>query len=103
MKTSVWKIFIFFLILGLAADAVLFAGSNSGADFLKIPVGARSLGLGQAYSALAEEADALGWNVAGIVPASLQKGSAAGSLSVSHQELFFGNHLDYLAVAIPRP
>ncbi len=84
----------FFYITPASAD------SKTGADFLKIPMGARALGLGQAYSTLAKDSDALNWNVAGIVPA--QMNSAASSLSLSHQELFFGNNLDHISLAIPR-
>src|ERR1044071_9210601 len=87
---------------GIIATTLLpaWAGSKTGADFLKIPVGARSLGMGQAFSALAEGADALNWNPAGIVPVPGKK-DPTGNLALSHQQLFFGNNLDYMAVAIP--
>ena len=91
---------ILILVSTLFCGNEIFAATKTGADFLKIPIGARGLGLGQAYSVLAEGSDALNWNTAGIVPTHMN--SAASTLSLSHQELFFGNNLDYLAVVIPR-
>ncbi|MBI2071296.1 MAG: PorV/PorQ family protein [Elusimicrobia bacterium] len=38
----------------------------TGAAFLKIPVGARAVGMGSAFSALVDDASALYWNPAGI-------------------------------------
>ncbi len=75
-----------------------FAGSDSGADFLKIPLGARAIGVGQAYTALASDANALYWNPAGLAhPSALPQGRPWG-LTLSHQDLFLDNTLDYLAV-----
>lgn len=43
------------------------AVGTTGADFLNLPVGARAVGLGGAYSAIAEDASAIYWNPAGLV------------------------------------
>jgi hypothetical protein len=40
---------------------------TAGAQFLKIPVGARSVGLGGAYTSLSDDAISVFWNPAGIV------------------------------------
>src|SRR5438045_4142227 len=66
-------------LLGLAALALVMAfGSPAGADFaaksagssgaafLKIGAGARPAGLGQAYTAIADDANAIYWNTAGL-------------------------------------
>lgn len=39
---------------------------TSGAQFLKLPVNARAIGMGEAYSAVADGADAIYWNPAGL-------------------------------------
>ena len=51
------------LALGLWAQA---GAGGSTASFLKIPVGAREVGMGQAFTALASGADAAFWNPAGL-------------------------------------
>jgi hypothetical protein len=56
-------IFAAFVLAALPLFAV--DSGNVGAAFLKNGVGARALGLGEAYTALADGADALFWNPAG--------------------------------------
>ncbi len=41
--------------------------AQSGAQFLKIGVGARAIGMGEAYVAVADDANSLYWNPAGLV------------------------------------
>ncbi|MBK8165186.1 MAG: PorV/PorQ family protein [bacterium] len=66
------------LLLGLglagparAGDLIrLFGDENAGtasAQFLRIPVGARAVGLGQAYAAVATDGAAIFWNPAGLI------------------------------------
>lgn len=57
--------FIFNFFGGWAEENKLFA-----TDFLRIPVGNRALGLGGAYTSLANEASALYWNPAGLAQLS---------------------------------
>ncbi|MFQ5606880.1 MAG: PorV/PorQ family protein [Candidatus Zixiibacteriota bacterium] len=56
------------LLLGMialgAVDAV--AVSQAGALFLRVPVGSRAAGMGQAYVAVADDATATHWNPAGL-------------------------------------
>lgn len=67
---------VFSVLLSIAVSAT--ASSNisyfsddavgtTGADFLKLPVGARAAGMAGAYSAVAEDASAIYWNPAGLV------------------------------------
>ncbi len=95
--------FFTFLSLFLIPSSPLFADSKTGADFLKIPLGARAVGLGEAYTALVEGPESLDWNPAGIAKTgSFYRPDTIG-LSLSHQELFVENKLDHIALAYPLP
>lgn len=65
------------------------------ASFLNIGVGARALGMGGAYTALGDDANALYWNPAGL--SKLEK----REFTASHAELFESTRLDFLAYAHP--
>src|SRR3990167_627299 len=65
------------------------------ASFLDIGVGARALGMGGAYTALADDANALYWNPAGL--AKLEK----REFTASHAEMYESTRLDFLAYAHP--
>lgn len=64
-------------------------------SFLNIGVGARGLGMGGAYTALADDANALYWNPAGL--SKLEK----REFTASHAEMFESTRLDFLAYAHP--
>lgn len=65
------------------------------ASFLDIGVGGRALGMGGAYTALADDANALYWNPAGM--SRLEK----REFTASHAEMFERTRLDFLAYAHP--
>lgn len=65
------------------------------ASFLDIGVGARALGMGGAYTALADDVNSLYWNPAGL--SKLEK----REFTASHAELFESTRLDFLAYAHP--
>jgi hypothetical protein len=79
-------------LLLLAAQASWAAET---ASFLDIGVGARGLGMGGAYTALADDANAIYWNPAGL--AQLDK----REFTASHAELFESTRHDFLAYAHP--
>ena len=65
------------------------------ASFLNIGVGGRGLAMGGAYTALADDANAIYWNPAGL--ARLEK----REVTASHAELANSTRLDFLAYAHP--
>lgn len=64
---------------------------TSGAQFLKIAVGARAAALGGAFTSYGDDASALFWNPAGIV------GVKNGALTASHAEWWAGSRLSHAA------
>lgn len=82
----------------LPALLLLAAGSLRAAEtaaFLDIGVGARGIGMGGAFTALADDSSAVYWNPAGL--ARLEK----REFSVSHAELGQGTREDFIAYAHP--
>src|SRR2546423_897852 len=55
-----------FLMTALPETLWSSGAGTSGASVLNIPVGARAIGMGEAYPALADDASSLYWNPAGI-------------------------------------
>jgi hypothetical protein len=62
---------------------------TSAAQFLKIGIGARSIGMGESYVAVANDAEALYWNPAGIVLFDKQ------TLFFSHNQWLVDTQLEY--------
>lgn len=82
-------------LAGLFVLASQGAWAAETAAFLDIGVGARALGLGGAYTALADDANSLYWNPAGLSQAEKREFTA------SHAEMFESTRLDFLAYAHP--
>ena len=83
----------------IAAMALLLGATGAReaetAAFLDIGVGARGIGMGGAYTALADDSSAVYWNPAGL--ARMDK----KDFSISHAELGLGTREDFLAYAHP--
>jgi hypothetical protein len=79
------------LLLALPAKAEFSASSRGGtaADFLQLGVGARAVGMGEAYSAVADDATALYWN-----PAAMTQ-IAGRSLTLMHASYLDSSYFDY--------
>ena len=83
-------------VLGLLLAGALQANADSPtAAFLKIPVGAREVGMGQAFTAVADDANAAFWNPAGLGTL------VSRELTASDAQMFAGTRLDTLAFAQP--
>lgn len=89
MKRSVQLLVILALVMSLAIPAHADSGGGAGA-FLKMGVGARALGMGSAFTAVADDATAAFWNPAGL--ALLQKHEASfmhANLTLDRKYNFF--------------
>ena len=58
----------------MASPFTQYSRSSTGAPFLRLPVGGRAVAMGEAYSALCDDAGAVYWNPAGLV--DIEKRSA---------------------------
>jgi len=85
------------VLLARAAPALALQTNVAGsaAQFLQIGGGARSLGMGEAYTAVAEGADAVYWNPAGLSRMTRPEATYART------ELPAGLHHDFFAVGVP--
>lgn len=68
---------------------------ESGADFLNIAVGARPVGMGSAYTAVADDINAIYWNPAGL--ASLSK----KEIGAMHSQWLLGSNYDFVGFGLP--
>ena len=85
--------FLFFQLSALWADTN--KSGTAAAQFLKIGVGARAMGLGGAIVASSEDAYSLYWNPAGITKVKRI------TLATSHTEWFSDIRHDFLSLVIP--
>lgn len=88
-------IIVLLVVTALPVTAQISKVGTSGAQFLKIGVGARAAGMGFAFSALANDATALYWNPAGI--AWLEK----NQFSASYTSWFSDVRHYFVGVVIP--
>jgi hypothetical protein len=92
MKIKIWPA----ALLLLAASAAEAAGvGTTGANFLKVGVGARELSMGSAASALTEGANAVNWN-----PGRLA-GLTQKNLTASYNMLFIDQSQGFIGYATP--
>jgi hypothetical protein len=77
MKKVIFLSIVIVISFGIIvwASRIVF-GENTGASFLKIGVGARAIGMGSAFCAIADDVNAVHWNPAGISQVSQQAVSA---------------------------
>jgi len=93
------KIIPLIIILVLLFTQQSFSGfskvSTAAAQFLKIGVGARAMGMGETFVAVANDATTIYWNPAGLTNIETT------SLSVSHSQWFADIYHDFISMAIP--
>lgn len=83
------------LLVAFATPGEAGGPGTTGANFLKIPVGARASAMGGAFTALADDATALYWNPAGL--AQLSQAELSATYNSWFQEVSQG----YLSFAFP--
>ncbi len=89
------KLVALFWLLGLLNQALLAGDAGStGLSFLKIPIDARSTGMGEAYTALASGAAATYWNPAGLNQTS------SSEVIFNHTEWVQGIRGEFAALAL---
>lgn len=79
----------------MGQEARAASNGSTGAEVLKIPVGARAVGMGQAYTAQADDISSLYWNPAGL--ALMQERQASFMFDQMYQDLKYSN----AAIGIP--
>ncbi len=89
-------------LLGLArgdasAEKIHPKAGTSSAAFLKIPVGARPVAMGEAFTAVADDLNALYWNPAGMA------GLERATVGATHQEAYEGINHEFAGFIQPRP
>ena len=72
-----------------------FAGTATGASFLKIGIGARPVGLGSAFTAIADDVTAINWNPGGLSQLTQRQ------ISAMHSQWIVDSNLDYIGFALP--
>jgi len=79
--------------LGLTSFAFAGGPGSTTAQLLEIPIGARAVGMGEAYTAMADDASSLEWNPAGLALANQQEASFMHSSLIENVNY---EHLAYI-------
>ena len=96
MKFHLTKIVIIVFCFPLMSQTVSKTGTTA-AQFLKIGIGARALGMGGAYSAVSNDVTALYWNPAGL------SSSKKNGIILDHQDWIMDVDLDFIGGSYKTP
>jgi len=94
MCKNMYKLIVILLIVGQFLSGITKSGTT-GAQFLKIGVGAREMGMAGAVVASVDNATALYWN-----PARMAE-FKSGNVALSHTNWLVNTDFDYVAVTLP--
>ncbi|MBI4064298.1 MAG: PorV/PorQ family protein [Elusimicrobia bacterium] len=81
--------------LAVLTASTAFSQIKTGADFLNIPVGARPVGMGNAYTALANDVTSLHWNPAGLALMNHRE------LGAMHSQWLLNTQYNFLGFGAP--
>ena len=95
--TRFLKITALVAVLNTVWPALIFASgvSSTGAQFLEIPVGVRAAAMGEAFTAVADDATASEWNTAGLAQLRLPE------FNLLHTSLFESLNYEFFGAAVP--
>ena len=96
MKFHLTKIVIIAFYFPLMSQTVSKTGTTA-AQFLKVGIGARALGMGGAYSAVSNDVTALYWNPAGL------SSSKKNGIILDHQDWIMDVDLDFIGGSYKTP
>jgi len=83
------------VILALATESIAGGPGSTSAPFLKLPTGARAIGMGESYVAVGDDVQAIGWNPAGLAKSKMRQ------FTFMHSEWIEGIRYESLAYAQP--
>ena len=96
MKTVAFVSMMVLILLSHSVHAqVIGRVGTTASPFLKIGVGARALGMGEAYTTLSEDVTGIYWNPAGLANISKMQ------VLMNHYDYIADLHYDFGAIAIP--
>jgi len=99
MKNKFLVIILFVSLVSASINASIFGGltktGTTAAQFLKIQVGARAIGMGGAYVALCNDASSIFWN-----PGGLSRISGNGSINFVHTKWLADTQFNFAAVVV---
>lgn len=97
MNWSIPNRLILFLAVGLLAGSADAGAGSTAANFLRIGMGARGSGMGEAQSAVVDDVTSIYWNPAGLAPLRYQE------LSLMHYDLAQEVRYQQASYAYPTP
>ena len=95
MKVKFSILLVYVLVVGLSFSSYASGPGTTGANFLKIGVGARASAMGEAFTALADDGTSIYWNPAGLT--KLVNRELLVMYNISYQDIDQG----YLSLASP--
>ncbi len=94
-KLTIGIILCFFLQFSVTYAQSVSRAGTSAASFLKIGVGGRGLGMGEAVTTLTEDVTAVYWNPAGLAA------SSSTQILLNHFDYIADISYDYIAISLP--
>ena len=91
------KMLLLLLVITVSLSFGQYRGGTTAAQFLKIGVGGRAIGMGEAYVAMSQDASGLYWNPAGIAQ------SRNGEIMFQRNNWIADVAINYLGVIFPLP
>ena len=95
MMNKLWSLLLILTLPGAGYSGDFSKVGTAAAQFLKIGIGARAMGMGETFVAVANDGSSLYWNPSGLTNIS------SLTVSVSHSQWFAELYHNYAGVAVP--